>query len=58
MVEAVRIELTSKSIATRLSPSAACDLKFAPQTPTDKVPWYYLDKIPPGPPRISPKVSR
>lgn len=58
MVEARRIELLSKSIATTTSPSAVSNLDFAPLTPTDRLRWSYLDKFPSKPPRISSEVSR
>lgn len=45
MVEARRIELLSKGIATWVSPSAVSDLDFAPLTPSDKLLWRYLDKV-------------
>ncbi len=46
MVEARRIELLSKGIATKVSPSAFCNLNFAHLTPTDRLLICYLDKFP------------
>lgn len=45
MVEARRIELLSKGAATQASPSAVCNLSFAPLTPTDKLRRCYLVKV-------------
>jgi len=43
MVEARRIELLSKGIATEASPSAFCVLVFAQLMPTDRLLRSYLD---------------